>query len=152
MKIINFEGLTISETIKALKEVRKGSWHSFTKKHVESNGYYYVKRYSGRLCDYENMSSTIELRKTQPRKASNNGNNVVVVIPNVLYYYVNTGNYNLSVKTIGDNKKHSTTIYYDNNGNEISREDYELVNPPKKSYGNGGNMFYINVLELVEIK
>ena len=131
-----------------MKEVRLGSWHSFTKKHVEDNGYYYVKKYSGRLCDYENMASTIEKRKTQPKKVSN-GNSVVVIIPNILYYFVNTDNYNLSVKTI-DDRKHSSTTYYDNNGNEITKQEYELVNGVKKSSGNG-NMFYINIKELVEI-
>ncbi len=148
MKKINFEGLTIVETIKTLKTIRLGSWHSFTKKHVESNGYSYVKRYSGRLCDYENMASTIEKRKTQPKRSSN-GSSVVVIIPNVLYYFVNTDNYNLSIKTI-DDRKHSSTTYYDDNGNEISKEEYERVNGAKKSNSNG-NMFYINIKELVEI-
>ena len=143
------ENLTINQLVMALKELRLGCYHSFTKKHVEENGYYYIKRYVGRLCDYEHMSSTIELRKTQPRK-TNNGNNVMVIIPNVLYYYVNTGNYNISVKRIND-RKNSSTIYYDNNGNEISKSDYELVNPPKKSSSNG-KMFYINLMELIEVK
>lgn len=146
---MKLENLSLMEMVNAIKGVRLGCYHSFTKKHVEENGYYYVKRYVGRLCDYENMASTIEKRKTQPKRQSN-GKNVVVIIPNVLYYYVNTGNYNLSVKKINE-RKHSKTTYYDNNGNEISREDYEMVNPPKKS-SNGGDMFYLNLMELVEVK
>lgn len=145
------ENLTLNEVIEILKQLRLGCYHSFTKKHVEDNGYYFVKRYTGRLCDYENMKSTIEKRKTQPKKSFNGNNNVIVIIPNVLYYFVNTGKYNVSIKTINDGKKHSSTTYYDNNGKEISREEYESINTIKKSNG-GGEMFYLNMSELVEVK
>ena len=93
------------------------------------------------------MKSTIELRKTQPKR-SGNGSSVQVIIDNVLYYFTKTGNYNISIKTI--NKNHCKSHYFDNNGNEITKSEYEMVNPPKKSYET--NVFYINLLELIEVK
>lgn len=146
------QNLTLIELITALKNTKLGIYHSFTKKHVEDNGYYFIKTYVGRLCDYENMKSTKEYRLTHPKTITNGGSgNVQVIIPNVLYYFTNTGNYNISVKTINE-KKHSKTIYFDNNGKEITQAEYELVNPPKKNHSNGGTMFYINLLELIEVK
>ena len=142
---IKIEGLTITQVIQALQGIKKGIYHSFTKKHTESNGYYYLKTYVGRLASYSVISGkeTTEIKKINGRQ---------VIIPNVLYYYQSTGNYLLMVATTKKKSHHSKTTYFDNNGNEISKEQYEMVNPPKKSSPFNSPVFNIKVSELVMIK
>lgn len=151
-KMINFEGLTTLEAIKQLKEVKLGQWHAFVSKKVdEKTGYSRITIASGRLCDYEATAVVKEMRANgQPRRATNNGNSIVSVIDNVLYYFTNTGNYNLSVKSTGKKGKTSSTKYYDNHGKEITKSEYEQFVKLEKH--NISNVWYINLKNLVAIK
>ena len=142
---IKLEGLTITQVIQALQSMKKGIYHSFTKKHTENNGYHYTKTYVGRLASYSAVSGkdTNEIKQINGRTS---------IIPNVLYYYASTGNYLLMVSTTKRKNQHSKTHYFDNNGNEISKSEYEMVNPPKKSSPFNSPVFNIKVSELLMIK
>lgn len=143
--LIKLEGLTINEVMEILKNTSRGKYHSFSKKHVESNGYYFIKTYVGRLASYASVSgkSTNEIKQVNGRET---------IIPNVLYYYASTNNYLLMVATTKCNKHHSKTTYFDNNGNEISKSEYEMVNPTKKSSPFNSPVFNIKLSELIAIK
>lgn len=144
MKEIRLENLTTNQIIQILKDLRKGCYHSFTKKHTESNGYYYIKTYVGRLASYASVSG-----KTETQIKQVNGRQTI--IPNVLYYYASTNNYLLMVATT-KKQRHSTTQYFDNNGNEISKTEYEMVNVPKKSSPFNSPVFNIKLSELIAIR
>lgn len=150
-EIIILENLTIEEKINILKHVKLGQFHSFTTKKVDmASGYYRITIARGKLCDYETMASTIEKRKNGLAKKTSGNGNVEVIINNVLYYFKSTNHYNLSVKSIGGNGKHSSTTYYDNNGNQISREDYEKV--VKLDHKPMSEVWYITIDNLIAIK
>ena len=143
---IKIEGLTIQEIIEVLKNLKKGIYHSFTKKHTENNGYYFIKTYNGRLASYSATSgkNTNEIKQINGRTS---------IIPNVLYYYASTGNYLLMVSTTKKANQHSKTHYFDNNGNEISKNQYEMVNPQKKkSTPFNSPVFNIKISELIMVK
>lgn len=144
MKTQNLENLTINQVIEILKDLKKGCYHSFTKKHVESNGYYYTKTYVGRLASYCAVSGKApnEIKQVNGRQT---------IIPNVLYYYASTNNYLLMVATT-KKQSHSKTHYFDNNGNEISKIEYEMVNPTKKSAPFNSVVFNIKLNELIMIR
>ena len=152
MKTIKTQGLTIAELVKLLSELKLGQYHSFTTKKVDSEtGYYRITRSVGRLCDYENMESTKQKRANgTPKRANGNNSNVVVVIPNVLYYYPNTNNYNISVKTTKRQGRTSKTKYYNSNGKKISKSEFEKV--VKLDNHNINEMWYIKVQDLIAIK
>lgn len=143
--IQTLKGLTINQVIQILSSLEKGIYHSFTKKHVESNGYCYTKTYVGRLCSYANVigKETNDIKQINGKQT---------IIPNILYYYESTGNYLLMVTTTKRKNHHSKTHYFDNNGDEISKEEYEMVNPPKKSSPFNSVVFNIKISELVCVK
>ena len=143
--LIKLEGLTIKEVMEVLKNTSKGKYHSFTKKHVESNGYYFIKTYVGRLASYASVSGkeSNEIKQVNGRQT---------IIPNVLYYYESTGNYLLMVATTKCKNHHSKTQYFDNNGNEISKTEYEMVNPQTKHSPFNSLVFNIKLNELVTVK
>ena len=144
MKTTNLENLTINEIIDILKNLKMGCYHSFTKKHVESNGYYYLKTYVGRLCSYANLTgkNATQIKQVNGRQT---------IIPNVLYYYASTGNYLLMVATT-KKQHHNKTQYFDNNGNEISKEQYEMVNPQKQTTPFNSPVFNIKLSELISVR
>lgn len=141
----NLENLTTNEIIEILKSLRLGCYHSFTKKHVENNGCYFIRTYVGRLASYSSVSG-----KEETEIKPTNGQ--ITIIPNVLYYNENTQNYLLSIKTTKKLNHHSKTHYYNANGVEITKEEYEMVNPPKKSYGKPSTMFKLVLSELIAVK
>ncbi len=150
-KIIVLENLTIEEKIDILKNVKLGQFHSFTTKKVDTaSGYYRITIANGKLCDYETMASTIEKRKNGLAKKTGNNGSVEVVINNVLYYFKNTNHYNLSVKTIGKKKNYSSTTFYNNNGEVISKEEYEKV--VKLDHKPKSDVWYITIDNLIAIK
>lgn len=143
-KQIALEGLTIQETINLLNTLKKGIYHSFTRKHTESNGYYFIRTYVGRLGSYAKVVGKEETTNTISK-------NRITIIPNVLYYNENTQNYLLMVLTTKCKNHHSKTHYYDNNGNEIDKDTYEMVNPQKKNSFDSP-VFNIKLQELVMVK
>ena len=142
---MTIENLKLQEIIDFLKTIKKGRYHSITRKCVENNGYYTIKTYVGRFCSYASVSGKEE------NETQSNNNGKVTIIPNILYYYTKTDNYVLMVCTT--KRQHKTKVkYFDNNGNEITKIEYEMVNPPKKSYGNVTIVFNLKLKEIIEIK
>lgn len=145
-KLIELENLTNSEVIKAVATVKKGIYHIFTRKHEEKNGYYFIKSYTGHLGSYAVASG----KDTNTIKASPNQ---ITIIENVLYYNTNTNNYLLKILSTNNDNHRTKASYYDNNGKEISKQEYEMVNPPKKTYSKDKPiMFTIKLNELISIK
>lgn len=142
---IKIEGLTINQVVNVLNQTTKGRYHSFTRKHTETNGYYFIKTYVGRLASYASVSGkeSNEIKQVNGRQT---------IIPNVLYYYESTGNYLLMVATTKCKNHHSKTQYFDNHGNEISKTEYEMVNPQTKHSPFNSLVFNIKLNELVSVK
>ena len=137
--------LTLKEVIEFLREIKKGCYHSIIRKATQDNGYYTITTYVGRFCSYAKVSGKEETQ------VQSNINGKTTIIPNVLYYYEKTDNYVLMVCTT-KRHQHSKKEYYDNNGNQITKEQYEMVNPPKKSNGNVSVVFNLKLKEIIEIK
>lgn len=142
---MELENLTTLQIIQILKDLKKGCYHSFTKKHIEDNGYYYIRTYVGRLASYAKLVGKEENQVQQTKGR-------ITIIPNVLYYNENTQNYLLMVATTKNTKHHCKTHYYDNNGNEISKSEYEMVNPQKKHNPFNSLVFNIKLNELIMVK
>ena len=148
---IKTSNLTLQEVIAILANLKKGCYHSFETTKIDSeSGYYRITTSNGRLCSYENMKSTKEKRANGIAKKTSTNSSMVVVIEDVLYFNTNTNNYLLSVKTTRRNCKTSHTIYFDNNGNEISKEDFEKV--VKLDKHNVSDMWYIKLQDLTAVK
>ena len=149
-KNMKIENLTTAEIIDIIKGLKKGSFHSFTRKHVENNGYYFVRKYVGRFASY---SSLIGKENDSTDIIGYNNNGKITIIPSVLYYNESTKNYLLMVATTKNTKHHSKTTYYNDNGEIITQEQYEMVNPPKKNYNKAPLIvFTLKLNELVEVK
>lgn len=144
---MKLENLTTQEIIEILKTTKKGCYHSLTRKVVENNGYYTIKTYVIRFCSYAKVSG-----KEENENSGNGNGNRITIIPNILYYNSKTENYLLMVCTTKRKANHCKVHYYDNNGNEISKSEYEMVNPPKKTYNNVSVVFQLKLKEIVEIK
>lgn len=142
---ISLEELNLEEKIIAVENITNGQVHSFTRKQLDKSGYYTIKRYMGRFVPYAKVVGK------EISEDNGNSSNRLTIIKDKLYYFTNTGNYQLSVKTT-KNPYHKTKVnYFNSNGEEISKEEYETVCTIKKS-SKPTIMFYLPLMEIVEIK
>ena len=72
--------------------------------------------------------------------------NEETLIPNTLYHNTNTGSY--LVQLAKTDVKPTCTYYC--NGEEITKEEYDIANPPK-SYGNPSPIFRVKLENLLEL-
>lgn len=132
------------------KGYRKGTLKTFTYVRIEDNGYSKVTTTTCcRLVNYDNLASVKAKRQGQTQSVKTNVSNVVNIIPHVLTKNTNTGN--VLVHLYPNKNSKSRVIYKDNNGNAITKEQYEMVNAPRKHYGDKPVVFQIKIENLVEI-
>ena len=108
------------------KVLQKGKLTKITYMKSE-NGYTKTTTMVVRFINYYNM----EIVKQSGKQPTTNSNpNVQVLIPHILTYNVNTGNYLLHCYPMPNIK--AKTIYKDPKGQVIDKATYELAVPPKK--------------------
>ena len=130
---------------------RKGTLKTFIYVGKENNGYYKVTTTTCcRMVNYDNLASVKAKRLNQPQSPKTNVSNVVNIIAHILTENLNTGNVLLHIYPNKNSK--SRVKYYDNNGVEINKDQYEMVNKPKKRYGDKPVVFQIKLENLIEIR
>ena len=50
-----------------------------------------------------------------------------------------------------NNKRHKAKVKYYKNGNEITKEEYEIDNPPRKYYGSPSPVFKLFIEDIISI-
>lgn len=138
--------MTLEEVKMAIATIGKGKLTHVTYEKTE-NGYTKTTTMVCRFINYYNMKSVKESGKTQAQAKPNP--NIQTIIEHILTYNTNTQNYLLHCYPLPNQK--SKSIYKDNNGNEITKEQYQAVVPPKKTYGNPSPVRQIKIQDLVKI-
>lgn len=115
--------------IEKIKTMRKGTYHTIVYRH-EEKGYTKTTTMVARLCNYYNMKSTKERGKTAPTTPSKN---TITIIPHVLTYNTNTGNYLLIVHPTMSSKSKPQSTYATPSGEPCDSETYYTMSGRKPS-------------------
>lgn len=128
--------------LKDLKDLKKGVYHKASWKSVTNNGYEKISVGVVRLVRYGSINGVEIKGKSNPNEKE--------LISNMVYQNVNTGN-TLVQLAKSKSPKHHTKVSYLLNGEEITKEEYELANPPKKSYGDSP-IFRVKLENLIFVR
>jgi len=126
--------------IQDLQNLKKGCYHKASWKSTNGN---YEKISVGvvRIVKYGNINGV------EPKGKENI--NEKVIVSNMVYFNEKTGN-TLVQLTRTNNPHHRTHTTYLFNGNEITRQEYEMENPPRKS--SNSPIFRVKLENLIYIK
>lgn len=127
------------------KTLVKGRYYTIVYARTE-NGYTKTTKTKVRFVNYYNIATIKAMGKTPTTQPSAN---TQVIIPHILTYNTNTKNYLVHCYKTPNGK--AKTTYQDQNGNTITQQEYEMVNPPKKTYPNNSPVFQIKLHEIVSI-
>lgn len=112
------------------KELKKGKFYKMIVEKVESNGYSRLITIKTRFVNYYNIASVKAEGKTPSTKSMAN---TYTIIPHILTYNTKTKNFLLHCYETPNSK--TRVVYKNDYGVEITKEEFEMVNPPKKTYG-----------------
>ena len=135
----------VETLIAKIKSLKQGKYHTFTYKHSE-NGYTKTTTMVARLCNYYNMKSTIEKGIKEPKEPRKN---VVVIVPHVLTYNTNTGNYLIAIHPSKSSKSKPQSTYTNPSGETCTSEEYYTMSGRKPSPAS--DTYNIKLQDLVAI-
>lgn len=139
MKVQNFQNI--------YQRIKPGTLHTIHTLKVLANGYSKETKMLVRFVNYYNVKAVKESGKTPSQGQPNP--NIQVLIPHVLTFNQNTGNFLVHCYPVANHKAKS--IYKDNQGNTIDKVAYELVNKPRPSSNGARIVFQVNVNDIVDI-
>ena len=133
--------MTIEEFKAKYENIKKGAYTHIVYASGK-NGYKKTTSTTIRFVDYYNIK---EVKESGAKPSTTPNPNVETIIPHVLTYNKKTGNY---LVHLYPTKNHKSHCVYELNGIEISKEEYELANPPKKSSSPVYQVVLTNVISL----
>ena len=132
--------MTLQEIENKMTTIRKGA---ITKVHylTTKNGYTKETQTCVRFVKYANIKGVVPSGKTNPNEQKTNNEFVI--------YNANTQKYYLQMATIKTNHKAQVSYYYQ--GNPITKQEYEMANPPRPTNGKVPPVIRKDIADIVSI-